>query len=107
MAEPRPPQATEPETERARESSPTPEAGPSHHPASSAEAEPPAARGNGGLPDHHEVTVVPGVPRYHKSECILIRFMGDGDLQKMTVAAARDAGCTPCRACQPDGAEAD
>jgi hypothetical protein len=53
------------------------------------------------------VTVVPGVPRYHKRDCILIRFMGDRDLQKMTVAAARDAGCTPCRACQPDGAEAD
>jgi hypothetical protein len=53
------------------------------------------------------VTVVPGVPRYHKSECILIRFMGDADLQKMTIAAAREAGCTPCRACQPDGAEAD
>jgi hypothetical protein len=75
--------------------------------APSAEAQPPGAQGNGSLPDHHEVTVVPGVPRYHKSKCILIRFMGDGDLQKMTVAAARDAGCTPCRACQPDGAEAD
>ncbi|HEU5387488.1 MAG TPA: hypothetical protein VFV73_16445 [Streptosporangiaceae bacterium] len=49
-----------------------------------------------------EVTVVPGVPRYHKGTCILIRFMGDSDLDKMTVAAARDAGCTPCRACLPD-----
>ena len=49
-----------------------------------------------------EVTVVPGVPRYHKSQCILIRFMGDSDLDKMTVAAAREAGCTPCRACLPD-----
>ena len=76
-------------------------------PSPSADAEPPEAQGNGNLPDHHEVTVVPGVPRYHRSACILIRFMGDGDLQKMTVAAARDAGCTPCRACQPDGAEAD
>jgi len=46
--------------------------------------------------------VVPGVPRYHKSQCILIRFMGDSDLDKMTVAAAREAGCTPCRACLPD-----
>jgi hypothetical protein len=49
-----------------------------------------------------EVTVVPGVPRYHKARCILIRFMGDSDLDKMTLAAAREAGCTPCRACLPD-----
>ena len=49
-----------------------------------------------------EVTVVPGVPRYHNARCILIRFMGDSDLDKMTLAAARDVGCTPCRACLPD-----
>jgi hypothetical protein len=48
------------------------------------------------------VTVVPGVPRYHNVSCILIRFMGENDLQKMTLAAAREAGCTPCRACLPD-----
>jgi hypothetical protein len=52
-----------------------------------------------------DVTVVPGVPRYHRSECILIRFMGDSDLQRMPVERAREAGCTPCRACQPDGDE--
>ena len=52
-----------------------------------------------------EVTVVPGVPRYHNARCILIRFMGDSDLDKMTLAAARDAGCTPCRACLPDEPE--
>jgi hypothetical protein len=52
-----------------------------------------------------EVTVVPGVPRYHNAHCILIRFMGDSDLDKMTLAAARDAGCTPCRACLPDQPE--
>lgn len=52
-----------------------------------------------------EVTVVPGVPRYHKANCILIRFMGDSDLDTMTVAAAREAGCTPCRACLPDQSE--
>ena len=39
--------------------------------------------------------MVPGVPRYHKAHCILIRFMGDSDLDKMTLAAARKAGCTP------------
>jgi hypothetical protein len=49
-----------------------------------------------------EVTVVPGVPRYHNARCILIRFMGENDLDKMTRAAAREAGCTPCRACLPD-----
>jgi hypothetical protein len=52
-----------------------------------------------------EVTVVPGVPRYHNARCILIRFMGDSDLDKMPLAAARDAGCTPCRACLPDESE--
>jgi hypothetical protein len=48
------------------------------------------------------VTVVPGVPRYHNASCILIRFMGEGDLETMTLAAAREAACTPCRACLPD-----
>ena len=51
------------------------------------------------------VTVVPGVPRYHRSDCILIRFMGESDLQKMPVEAARENGCTPCRACHTDGEE--
>jgi hypothetical protein len=49
-----------------------------------------------------EVTVVPGVPRYHNADCILIRFMGDDDLEKVTLADAQKAGCTPCRACLPD-----
>jgi hypothetical protein len=72
----------------------------------------PAAKDNPGgsgpgkaepVPPGTDVTVVPGVPRYHRSDCILIRFMGDGDLQRMSVRQAREAGCTPCRACQPDG----
>jgi hypothetical protein len=55
------------------------------------------------VPDpEREVTVVPGVPRYHDARCFLIRFMGNDDLDKMTVAAARQADCTPCRACEPD-----
>ena len=49
------------------------------------------------------VIVVPGVPRYHRAECILIRFMGEDDLEQTPLEAAREAGCTPCRACQPDG----
>jgi len=51
------------------------------------------------------VTVVPGVPRYHRSGCILIRFMGDSDLQKMPVEAAKKNGCIPCRACHTDAGE--
>jgi hypothetical protein len=58
-----------------------------------------------GLDPDLEVTVVPGVPRYHKARCILIRFMGDSDLDTMTLAAAREVGCTPCRACLPDQPE--
>ena len=54
-----------------------------------------------------EVTVVPGVPRYHTPQCLLIRFMGDGDLNRMTVSAARAAGCSPCRACLPDQPDPD
>jgi hypothetical protein len=54
-----------------------------------------------------EVTVVPGVPRYHDPQCLLIRFMGENDLDKMTLGAAREAGCTPCRACLPDQPEAN
>ena len=46
--------------------------------------------------------MVPGVPRYHTDNCILIRFMNDDDVQQMSLEAATDAGCTPCGACQPD-----
>lgn len=62
--------------------------------------EPTAGRGSGS----GQVTVVPGVPRYHKQNCILIRFMADEDMQKMTAQEAAETGCTPCRACQPDPA---
>jgi hypothetical protein len=61
----------------------------------------------GTTPAGQPVTVVPGVPRYHRSDCILIRFMGDSDLQKMPVEAAKKNGCSPCRACQPDGGATD
>jgi len=49
-----------------------------------------------------QVTVVPGVPRYHDPNCILIRFMADDDVQRLSVPEAEEAGCTPCRACQPE-----
>jgi hypothetical protein len=49
-----------------------------------------------------DVSVVPGVPRYHRPDCILIRFMGVEDLESKTIQDAADSGCTPCRACQPE-----
>jgi hypothetical protein len=49
------------------------------------------------------VTVVPGVPRYHRPDCVLIRFMPDGDVRKQPTAQAKESGCTPCAACQPEG----
>jgi hypothetical protein len=61
---------------------------------------PPAAR-DSETGQQRQVTVVPGVPRYHTDNCILIRFMGDDDMQQMSLKAATDAGCTPCGACQP------
>jgi hypothetical protein len=54
-----------------------------------------------------DVTVVPGVARYHRSECILIRFLGPDDLDIMTRQVAEADGCVPCRACQPDKLPAD
>jgi hypothetical protein len=48
------------------------------------------------------VTVVPGIARYHRAQCILIRFLGADDLETMTRSAAEDADLVPCRACQPE-----
>jgi hypothetical protein len=42
------------------------------------------------------------VPRYHAVNCILVRFMDEGDLEKMTQDEANAAGYTPCAACQAD-----
>ena len=63
------------------------------------QAEPGEARVASGV---QEVAVVPGVPRYHEPNCILIRFMPADDIQRMTVSEAEEAGCTPCRACQSE-----
>lgn len=54
-----------------------------------------------------EVTVVPGITRYHRSQCILIRFLGPEDLQTMTLQAAEAASYMPCRACRPEQVLAD
>jgi hypothetical protein len=51
---------------------------------------------------HDEVTIVPGVARYHRRGCILIRFLSDGDLETMTRREAEATGSVPCKACQPD-----
>jgi hypothetical protein len=92
--EPEPGQSEKPETP---EQAKVPEQAKQTGQAGQAEEPEPA-----GLDPNMEVTVVPGVPRYHNARCILIRFMGEDDLDKMTRAAAREAGCTPCRACLPD-----
>ena len=60
-------------------------------------ASPPAASGGST-----SVIVVPGITRYHKDGCILIRFLGADDLERMTKAEAEAADCVPCKACQPD-----
>ena len=49
------------------------------------------------------VTVIPGVPRYHDPDCILIRFMDDEDVARKSIPDAKAANCTPCAACQPEG----
>jgi hypothetical protein len=46
--------------------------------------------------------VVPGIARYHTADCILIRFLGDEDLETMSRQQAEAASCVPCRACKPD-----
>jgi hypothetical protein len=54
-----------------------------------------------------EVTVVPGITRYHRGDCILIRFLSDDDLERMTREAAEAVDCVPCKACQPDKSPAE
>jgi hypothetical protein len=49
------------------------------------------------------VTVIPGVPRYHDPDCILIRFMDEDDVARKSIPEAKAANCTPCIACQPEG----
>ncbi len=58
-----------------------------------------------GLDD--QVSVVPGIARYHKADCILIRFLSDDDLELMSRREAEAGGCAPCRACRPDRPASD
>jgi uncharacterized membrane protein YgcG len=64
-----------------------------------------ATSGLAGQPD--SVRVVPGIARYHRKECLLIRFLSEADLEVMSRQDATADGCVPCRACQPDQAAAD
>jgi hypothetical protein len=66
-------------------------------------SEPPAEASADDAPGTSLVTVVPGVPRYHDPDCVLIRFMSEDDIKKLSIPQAREAGCTPCGACQPEG----
>jgi hypothetical protein len=84
--------------DRSKPSADTPESGPSPQAPAS---EPPAS------PDSVEVSVVPGITRYHRSDCLLIRFLSAEDLEVMTRRAATDSGCVPCKACKPDQQTAD
>jgi hypothetical protein len=54
-----------------------------------------------------QVSVVPGIARYHMADCILIRFLGEDDLEIMSPQAAEATGCVPCRACRPEKALAE
>lgn len=56
----------------------------------------------GATPMDDEVTIVPGVARYHRRGCILIRFLSDGDLETTTRREAEAIQLVPCKACQPD-----
>jgi hypothetical protein len=62
-----------------------------------------AAAADSESADVRLVTVIPGVPRYHDPDCILIRFMDDEDVARKSIPEAKAANCTPCAACQPEG----
>jgi len=61
-------------------------------------------RSRGGPADYldDEVVIVPGVARYHRGGCILIRFLGGDDVETSTAREAEANGCVPCRACEPE-----
>jgi hypothetical protein len=48
------------------------------------------------------VIVVPGVPRYRRPDCRLIRFLSEKDTQSVTREQAVASGCSPCPDCQPE-----
>jgi hypothetical protein len=70
--------------------------------ADAAKKDSPPAGGAAGTDGDIQVTVVPGIARYHLPDCILIRFLAESDLETMTRQAAETASCIPCKACRPD-----
>ena len=62
------------------------------------------ANGSAAATTDGEVSVVPGIARYHTADCILIRFLSADDLESMTRQAAEASGCVPCKACRPEKA---
>jgi hypothetical protein len=66
-----------------------------------ADDEPPAADAPGAAEADELVAVLHGVPRYHQPDCVLIRFLPDDGIQRLSVTQAKANGCTPCAACQP------
>ena len=80
---------------------PEPESAEPEPEAVSADSEPPFADTQNPVPGDDLVAVLRGVRRYHRPDCVLIRFMPEGDIQRLPVAQAKADGCTPCAACQP------
>jgi hypothetical protein len=96
------PEQARPETSRPDKAAPADTATPPA-PEPVASATPPAPDEPGAPADTGtQVTVVPGIGRYHRAECILIRFLGQEDLEVTTKQAADAAGSVPCKACRPD-----
>jgi hypothetical protein len=75
--------------------------GPAEPQAEPAASEPPSAEDQDPEPGDDLVAVLPGVPRYHQPDCVLIRFLPESDVQRLPAAQAKADGCTPCAACQP------
>jgi hypothetical protein len=95
--------ADEATTSAAGDEDARPAAGPDD-PAGGQTGAPPADANGGQAGPLDVVTIVPGVARYHRTGCILIRFLADGDLETATRQQAEARGCAPCRACEPDKA---
>jgi hypothetical protein len=76
---------------------------PSAESAPGATTDPSATAGSRPARDRNvQVSVVPGITRYHRGQCILIRFLSQEDLQTMTLQAAEMASYIPCKACLPE-----
>jgi len=71
-------------------------------PVASEDSAPAKAKDSGPATSGDTVSIVPGVARYHRNGCILIRFLGGEDLETSTRQEAEANGCIPCRACEPD-----